>query len=256
MGKKISKRKPLKKAVKPASKKKREAEKISLSATSKTKIPSKALEKTTVKKKSLKKPSAEKKTGTLQKATKKKAAGTPKKAHSPVKLKTARKKETGIVKKTSKTAAAQEIVPARIRRTGKPVEIKRAMQLPEEYGEDELLLMAVDTGTIFASWEITKDSLPQEGANLAARMYAMRGESGSVSFDSFLDISIDQRVGNGFFDIAMPGRDVMMEMGFFMDGEDFKAIVRSQIVSIPSLLTFDELGVVKKLFESGIPVGY
>jgi len=33
-------------------------------------------------------------------------------------------------------------------------------------------------------------------------------------------------------------------------------LMRSEVVSFPFLLTFDDLGIVQKLIISGIPVGY
>jgi len=73
---------------------------------------------------------------------------------------------------------------------------------------------------------------------------------------SVLDVLINKRVGSGFFDIRLPGRDVVVAVGIFNAVSGFMPIAWSDMISFPELLTFDELGIVQKLFESGIPVGY
>ena len=152
--------------------------------------------------------------------------------------------------------SAQEQILRRTEKPREPQKREREIGLPEEYGENDLLLMVVDPITVFASWEITKDFLPHRG-DLTARILDVTGvRSGASPSDRFFEIGIDRWVGTGFFDIRMPGREVIMEIGLFEKDGAFRAIVRSDKVSIPALLTFDELGIVKKLFEEEIPVGY
>ncbi len=199
-----------------------------------------------VKEKAVKKVSPEKKVRSTETTKGKATAREQKKV--PLKVK---KKRAGDLKKT-----LREKISVRTEKPGKPKKIEEEIRLPEEYGENELLLMVVDPHTVFASWEITKDSLPQKD-DLTARIFDVTGVISEVGpFDHFLEIGIDRRLGSGFFDIRMPGKEVIMEIGLFEGDREFKAIVRSKRVSIPTLLTFDELGIVKKLFESGIPVGY
>jgi hypothetical protein len=54
----------------------------------------------------------------------------------------------------------------------------------------------------------------------------------------------------------MPGRSVVAEIGLLLADNTFKPILRSPVVSFPKLLAFDELGIVRKLFEAGMRVGY
>jgi len=93
--------------------------------------------------------------------------------------------------------------------------------------------------------------------DLNLRFYDITGiEFNDWNAHAILDIPINKRVGSDFFDIRMPGRDVVVGVGILSAVNGFMPIVRSDMISFPELLTFDELGIVQKLFESGIPVGY
>lgn len=129
--------------------------------------------------------------------------------------------------------------------------------LPEEYGENAVIALAVDPNTVFVDWEvIPKDISAMEG-DLNLRFYDITGiEFNDWNANAVFDIPINKRVGNDFFDIRMPGRDVVVAVGILNAVSGFMPIVRSDMISFPELLTFDELGIVQKLFESGIPVGY
>jgi hypothetical protein len=129
-------------------------------------------------------------------------------------------------------------------------------QLPDEYGENELILMAVDPDLVFVDWEIKKEETPEAKDGFTMRVFGVtRSESVRLRRDSFFDIKIEGRVGSGFFELGMPGREVSVEIGFFDKGR-FLPILSSRVVSMPGLLVSDELGIAKKLFESGIPIGY
>ncbi len=129
--------------------------------------------------------------------------------------------------------------------------------LPEEYGENALIAMAVDPNTIFVDWEVVPGEIAGKEGELMLRFYDVT----RIDFDgnnahAILDMSITQRVGSGFFAIRMPGRDVIVEAGILGPDGRFHSVVRSDMVSFPFLLTFDDLGIVQGLFASGIPIGY
>ncbi len=130
--------------------------------------------------------------------------------------------------------------------------------LPGEYGENELSVMAVDPNYIFASWEVTEDEVSRNEGDLVIRMYDVTGiRFNGSNANSYFDIRINNRVGSGFFETTMHGKNVIMEIGFIGGGKRFRAIKRSNCVSVPRImLTFDEIGIAKRLYESGVPVGY
>ena len=129
--------------------------------------------------------------------------------------------------------------------------------LPEEYGENALIAMAVDPNTIFVDWEVVPGEIAGKQGEMALRFYDVTG----IEFDggnahAILDMRIMQRVGSGFFVIHMPGRDVVVEAGILGPEGSFHSVVRSDVVSFPFLLTFDDLGIMQGIFVSDIPVGY
>ncbi len=129
--------------------------------------------------------------------------------------------------------------------------------LPEEYGENVVLLMVVDPDTIFASWEIKKDDYSPKKGLLNLRAYDITGiEFDGGNADIFLDINIENRIGSSFFDINMQGRDVMIEIGILRPDGKFMPILRSDAVSLPRLMVSDKLRGAEKLSESGAPIGY
>lgn len=129
--------------------------------------------------------------------------------------------------------------------------------LPEEYGENAIIALAVDPNTVFVDWEVVPREIAGKEGDLTLRFYDVTG----TRFDgnnahAILDVSITQRVGSGFFVIRMPGRDVIVEAGIVRPDGGFHGVVRSDIVSFPFLLTFDDLGILQGLFAADIPVGY
>ncbi|MDH4232210.1 MAG: DUF4912 domain-containing protein [Nitrospirota bacterium] len=130
-------------------------------------------------------------------------------------------------------------------------------ELPEEYGENELLLLEVDPSIVFASWEIKPEDISGERAKLILRVYDVTGmDLEKVQSARYFDIPIRQRVDSKFFDIKMPGRDVIMEIGLLYPEGSFKAIKRSHRVSMPALQHFEELGITGLLSDSDTLIGY
>lgn len=183
--------------------------------------------------------------------------------------KTAVKTSSGVFSKSIKAVRKEIIKPVKLEKTplkiflpeeNKPSDIVQDILchgLSEEYGEDELFIMAVDPDYVFASWEITENTISKEKGSLNIRVYDVTGIKPSrKKYDRYFDIRIHNRIGSDFFEIKMHGRDVVMEIGFVTPTGKFKSIMRSNRVSVPELLKFDKLGIVKKLYDAGIPVGY
>ncbi len=131
-----------------------------------------------------------------------------------------------------------------------------AIELPEEYGENELILIAVDPNMIFVDWEIRKEEARRARDGFVMRVFNVPdGEQPRSAQEGLLEIKIKDRVGRAFFELGMPGRKVALEVGYYENGK-FLPVLRSSAVSLPRVLTTDELGIALKLFESGIPIGY
>lgn len=223
-----------------------------------------------------KKPSRTKKAGKEPaKTAGKSSAVTARTSRRPAVRKTAPTKtaaKTTLKKLAKETAgslpAAAERTPTKTvpEATGKKVtqvrDVKTARidawrELPQEYGESEVIVMPVDPHVIFVDWEIRKEEIPAEDSIITMRVFdATTGYTDSESLaKKFFELRLEGRIGSGFFDIGMPGRNVAVEIGLDYNGT-FLPILESPAVSMPEIVVFDELGIAQKLFESGVPVGY
>jgi hypothetical protein len=160
------------------------------------------------------------------------------------------------VKKTMNQAA----LPARGKQDPARPSVKTAMKgsssppLPQEYGENDLFLIVVDPDVIYASWEIRRADLPGRRRSLRMRIFDVTVSGPNGLPDGFVDIGITGRVGSGFFNIMMPGRDVVAEIGIVKDGR-FQPILRSNMVSFPVPMHYYGSRT-SEPSESGTPVGY
>ncbi len=150
-----------------------------------------------------------------------------------------------------KTAAATANKSSLQKRPVRRVKTQNAENdLPQEYGENDLLLIVVDPETVFATWEIRKEDLPREKP-LWMRFSALT-TGPEEKPEKFRDVEISGRVGSGFFTIAMSGRKVVGEIGHLRRGE-FRTILRSNSVSFP--VASQKEGKGKETTEDN-PVGY
>jgi hypothetical protein len=126
--------------------------------------------------------------------------------------------------------------------------------LPEEYGENDLLLIAVDPEVVYASWEITRLDASRRG-RLKMRLSDVTGiNPAGDGGGRFLDFTLAERVGSGFFDVGMSGREVVAEIGNIRGGR-FVPILRSGMVSFPVAFPPGESGI-REEPESDTPIGY
>jgi hypothetical protein len=129
--------------------------------------------------------------------------------------------------------------------------------LPEEYGENELILMEVDPAIVFVSWEIKPDCISCKTGKLTLRVYDVTGlDFDGSNANKFFDITLSKRVDSKFIDIKMPGRDVIMEIGLLLPEGPFDPIKRSNRVSMPALRAFEEPGITGSLPGSNTLIGY
>ncbi len=134
-----------------------------------------------------------------------------------------------------------------------PIKEILSPELPEEYGENEFFLIPVEPRVVYASWEITKDSLPEKKGGLEVRFFEVtRGESGRSNTHVFLDIAVPKRVGDAFFNVGIHGREIVAEIGHRGADGHFRPLLRSRRVLIPSLLGHDELSMAAQSLETGI----
>jgi hypothetical protein len=164
-------------------------------------------------------------------------------------------------KKTSvKKTMNRAVLPETERQERNPPPVKTATKgsssplLPKEYGENDLFLIVVDPEVVYASWEIRRADLPERRRSLRMRLFDVTVSGPNGLPDGFVDIGITGRVGSGFFNIMMPGRDVVAEIGIVKGGR-FRPILRSNMVSFPVPMHHYESRKAEPP-ESGTPIGY
>lgn len=113
-------------------------------------------------------------------------------------------------------------------------------ELPMEYGENKIVIMARDPNWAFAYWEITPEILEKSrkkaggGANLTLRVYDITG----IDFDgknalSHFDISVYERVSNWYIELGKPDRSFCADLGLLTPKGYFIPIVRSNVIITP-----------------------
>ena len=133
-------------------------------------------------------------------------------------------------------------------------------ELPEEYGENELILMEVDPSVVFVSWEVKPDEVARKAGRLNLRVYDVTGADVNSSkylsnSGNFFDIPVRNRVDSKFYELKMSGKEVVMEIGLVHGKKKFRPIIRSNRVSIPELYEFEEPGT-KGLEKTDKILGY
>lgn len=113
-------------------------------------------------------------------------------------------------------------------------------ELPAEYGEDRIALMARDPYVAFAYWEVTPGRLEREkqwfgwDSRLCVRIYDVTG----VQFDGgnatgHYDQDISERVGSWYFGINRPSRSFVADIGLRSPDGRFLTLARSNYVVMP-----------------------
>ena len=135
----------------------------------------------------------------------------------------------------------------------RPPAIKEILtELPEEYGENEFFLIPVEPRVVYASWEITGDSLAGEEDDLEVRFFQVTGrEDGESDTRAFLGIDISKRVGSAFFNVGIHGSEIIAEIGQIGADGHFRPLLRSGRVLVPTSLEPADFGEGLQLPETG-----
>jgi uncharacterized protein len=160
-----------------------------------------------------------------------KRTATKKAAKAPVR-KTPVRKRSSALKKTPGTVVAPE-TPARIAES----------RLPQQYGDDKLVILARDPWWLYAYWEVTPGR--RQDVETQARKAGKRdwttvlriydvSRHGPSRPDSFFDIELHFITDNWYVDVGIPDRRWMAELGLRTPDGKFFALVRSNVIGTPS----------------------
>lgn len=202
-------------------------------------------------KKGLRKIEAQKKSKTTQRASKKKSTKTSK-------VKTARKstglKKSLAKKKTKKTPAKKTVAKKSVTRKPKTVRSPKAgksrpsskpveTDLPEQYGDHRLVLLARDPNWAYAYWDLNatkvRDLLKNAGQTPDKARWLLRVYSCALhpveDKQHYFDVDTDVRGGNYYLNLSKPGGRFVVEIGVM----DITGLFRSTAQSNPIILPMD-----------------
>ena len=114
-------------------------------------------------------------------------------------------------------------------------------ELPSEYGEDQIVMLARDPSVAFAYWEVTPARLAREkewfgwDSTLCIRIYDVTG----IHFDgsnaaAYYDQEIQQRFGSWYFHIGRPGHSFVADIGLRAPNGRFLVLARSNSLRLPT----------------------
>ena len=116
-------------------------------------------------------------------------------------------------------------------------------RLPENYGQDTLVLMARDPWWLFTYWEVTNrrkdavtDRVKQAGHQdwkTVLRVYDVTGNDAPPA-DYFFDIELNFFADNWYIDVGKPDREWMAELGFRTLSGEFFMLVTSNRIRTPA----------------------
>ena len=116
-------------------------------------------------------------------------------------------------------------------------------ELPENYGDNRIVLMGRDTEWLFAYWELRKDVLDNilntlgnlaHSAKMVLRVYDVT----DVIFNgnnahNYLDIEVTGGTQSWYIHVGKPNRSFCADIGFLTPNGTFRLIARSNAVMIP-----------------------
>ncbi len=156
-----------------------------------------------------------------------------------------RRVRSKVVHKPFKIFKIQKFLPITERVASPPAPQKavasNGFELPQGYGENQLVLLVRDPWWIYAYWEVTperenhvRNAMAQEGTTFyckVLRVYDVTGKN-PPEHHSFFDIEFGFS-GNWYVDVGTPDREWMAEIGLRTPEGRFFAMVRSNIVRTP-----------------------
>lgn len=115
--------------------------------------------------------------------------------------------------------------------------------LPDNYGEDRLVVLPRDPLWFFAYWEITSERANQirrdhgddiwERAALVLRVYSLAQEGGAESAP-FFDEAVNAQARQWYVKVERPGRHRIVDLGLRLPDGRFISILRSNRIQLPS----------------------
>ena len=148
----------------------------------------------------------------------------------------------------------------------------RAMpqELPEQYGQDKIVLQVRDPRWIHAYWEISAQAYERLNNEFKDELYRAKRilrvyDVSQIIFDGknahrFFDIQINEGASNWYIDTPGPGRSWCVDLGLLLTDGRFIMLVRSNTVSTPiegpSWITDEEWMIPEDMFARLYGMGF
>lgn len=120
--------------------------------------------------------------------------------------------------------------------------IQPELDLPSQYGQDRIVLMARDPNWLFAYWEITAAKQEEHGispqvwqvSQPVLRIFDVTG----VTFDgtnanSIVDIPVSREADRWHIEVGRPNRSFCVELGLILPGGSYVGLLRSNVATTP-----------------------
>lgn len=118
--------------------------------------------------------------------------------------------------------------------------VEAPLSLPKLYGEDTMVLMTRDPGSLFAYWEVTENTAAPVRRNIAGeakivlRLYNVTGGKDPDHAHSHADYQVETLVGSWYILLDAAQKSFAAELGYIGPDGKFYPLVRSKHVSLPS----------------------
>jgi len=143
-------------------------------------------------------------------------------------------------------------------------------ELPEQYGQDKIVLQVRDPWWIHAYWEISGSTYERLNNELKDEFYRAKRilrvyDVSQIIFDGknahrFFDIQINEGASNWYIDTAGPGRSWCVDLGLLLTDGRFIMLVRSNTVCNPidgpSWITDEEWMIPEDMFARLYGMGF
>ncbi|MFA5976245.1 MAG: DUF4912 domain-containing protein [Elusimicrobiota bacterium] len=123
------------------------------------------------------------------------------------------------------------------------VSVECGAPLPENYGDDRLIILPRDPNWFFAYWEITPERANQirrehgsdiwENATLVMRVYDLSSTSDRTETASYFDVELNKQSRQWYVKVEKSGRFYIVDLGLRWPDGRFISILRSNCIQLP-----------------------
>jgi uncharacterized protein len=120
---------------------------------------------------------------------------------------------------------------------------ERVFDIPQQYGDNKIVLMVRDPWTVFSYWEIRTDiedgvrsSIIEKGlrpVKSVIRVYEVTGNGSEVNFNPVNEFELRGWASSWYIHVDEPGREWIVDIGIVADNGEFFRLARSNRVKTP-----------------------